>query len=55
LTPPALKAACAAVGIGNGLPSLPLAPATEEQRQAIKVILRVILFGLELVLIREKP
>ena len=37
---PALKAACAAVGIGNGLPSLPLAPATEEQRQAIKVILK---------------
>jgi dihydrodipicolinate synthase/N-acetylneuraminate lyase len=37
---PALKAACAAVGIGNGLPSLSLAPATEEQRQAIKVILR---------------
>jgi 4-hydroxy-tetrahydrodipicolinate synthase len=36
---PALKAACAAVGIGNGLPSLPLAPASEEEDRAIKIIL----------------
>ncbi|MFI5339778.1 MAG: hypothetical protein ACHQ7N_08065 [Candidatus Methylomirabilales bacterium] len=36
---PALKAACAAIGIGNGLPSPPLAPATEEERRAIGVIL----------------
>jgi dihydrodipicolinate synthase/N-acetylneuraminate lyase len=37
---PALKAACALVGIGNGIPSPPLAPATDEHRQAIAAILR---------------
>lgn len=36
---PALKAACAAIGIGNGLPSLPLAPVSEEERRAIEIIL----------------
>jgi dihydrodipicolinate synthase/N-acetylneuraminate lyase len=36
---PALKAACAFCGLGNGIPSPPLAPATEEQRQAIAAIL----------------
>jgi 4-hydroxy-tetrahydrodipicolinate synthase len=36
---PALKAACALVGLGNGLPSPPLAPATEEHRRAIEAIL----------------
>jgi len=36
---PALKAACALCGLGNGIPSPPLAPATEEQRQAIAAIL----------------
>lgn len=36
---PALKAACAAVGIGNGLPATPLLPATEDQRRAITAIL----------------
>jgi 4-hydroxy-tetrahydrodipicolinate synthase len=37
---PALKAACALAGLGNGIPSPPLTPATEEQRQAISAILR---------------
>ncbi len=37
---PALKAACALVGLGNGIPSPPLAPATEEHRHAISAILR---------------
>ncbi len=36
---PALKAACALCGLGNGLPSPPLTPATEAQRQAIRAIL----------------
>ncbi|MBI3085843.1 MAG: dihydrodipicolinate synthase family protein, partial [candidate division NC10 bacterium] len=36
---PALKAACAAVGIGNGVPAAPLLPATEDQRRAITAIL----------------
>ena len=36
---PALKAACAMLGFGNGVPSLPLLPASEEQRRAIKAIL----------------
>lgn len=37
---PALKAACALLGLGNGRPSPPLAPASEEDRQAIAAILR---------------
>ncbi len=37
---PALKAACALVGLGNGRPSLPLTPASEENRRAIAAILR---------------
>ena len=37
---PALKAACALVGLGNGRPSPPLAPASDEDRQAIESILR---------------
>ncbi|MBI4572229.1 MAG: dihydrodipicolinate synthase family protein [candidate division NC10 bacterium] len=37
---PALKAACALVGLGNGRPSPPLAPAGDEDRQAIESILR---------------
>jgi 4-hydroxy-tetrahydrodipicolinate synthase len=36
---PALKAACATMGIGNGQPSPPLAPASEEERRAIETIL----------------
>ncbi len=36
---PALKAACSAIGIGNGLPAAPLLPATEDQRRAIGTIL----------------
>jgi dihydrodipicolinate synthase/N-acetylneuraminate lyase len=36
---PALKAACAMLGLGNGIPSPPLVPATPEQRQAIAAIL----------------
>ena len=36
---PALKAACAAIGIGNSLPAVPFSPVTEEQRQAIAAIL----------------
>lgn len=36
---PALKAACAMLGLGNGIPSSPLVPATQEQRLAIAAIL----------------
>jgi 4-hydroxy-tetrahydrodipicolinate synthase len=36
---PALKAACAMVGIGNGAPSLPLVPSTEAERRAIAAVL----------------
>jgi 4-hydroxy-tetrahydrodipicolinate synthase len=36
---PALKAACALLGLGNGIPSPPLLPATEEHRHAIEAIL----------------
>jgi dihydrodipicolinate synthase/N-acetylneuraminate lyase len=36
---PALKAACAMLGLGNGLPSPPLLPATEEHRRTIRAIL----------------
>ena len=36
---PALKAACAMVGLGNGVPSPPLLSATDEQRRAIEAIL----------------
>jgi len=36
---PALKAACAMLGLGNGVPSPPLLPATLEQRRAIAAIL----------------
>jgi 4-hydroxy-tetrahydrodipicolinate synthase len=36
---PALKAACAILGLGNGVPSPPLLPATPEQRRAIETIL----------------
>jgi 4-hydroxy-tetrahydrodipicolinate synthase len=36
---PALKAACSLAGLGNGLPSPPLAPAAPSQRRAIEAIL----------------
>lgn len=36
---PALKAACAMLGLGNGIPSPPLLPATAAERQAIAAIL----------------
>jgi 4-hydroxy-tetrahydrodipicolinate synthase len=36
---PALKAACAMLRLGNGIPSPPLLPATAEQRRAIAAIL----------------
>jgi 4-hydroxy-tetrahydrodipicolinate synthase len=36
---PALKAACALLGLGDGVPSPPLLPATADQRQAIAAIL----------------
>lgn len=36
---PALKAACAMVGIGSGVPALPLVPATEAERRAIAAVL----------------
>jgi len=42
----ALKAACAAIGIGTGVPAAPLAPADSDQRRSIKAILgRHRLFG----------
>jgi 4-hydroxy-tetrahydrodipicolinate synthase len=37
---PALKAACALVGLGNGIPSRPLAPTTDDDRRTIEAILR---------------
>ncbi len=37
---PALKAAVALLGIGTGRPAAPLAPADEDQRQAIAAVLR---------------
>lgn len=37
---PALKAACSLVGLGNGRPSPPLSPASDEHRRAIAAILR---------------
>jgi dihydrodipicolinate synthase/N-acetylneuraminate lyase len=47
---PALKAACAAIGSGNGLPSPPLPPVTEKERRTIGVILaRHTLVSLEVV------
>jgi 4-hydroxy-tetrahydrodipicolinate synthase len=36
---PALKAACAMIGIGSGTPALPLVPATEAERRAIAAVL----------------
>jgi 4-hydroxy-tetrahydrodipicolinate synthase len=36
---PALKAACAILGLGSGIPSHPLVPATDAERQAIAAIL----------------
>jgi 4-hydroxy-tetrahydrodipicolinate synthase len=36
---PALKAACAMLGFGDGVPSLPLLPATADQQRAIAAIL----------------
>jgi len=36
---PALKAACAMLGLGNGIPSRPLVPASDAERQAIHDIL----------------
>jgi 4-hydroxy-tetrahydrodipicolinate synthase len=36
---PALKAACAMMGIGSGVPGLPLEPATETERRAIAGVL----------------
>ena len=36
---PALKAACAFLGLGNGIPSPPLLPATEDERRQIRGIL----------------
>jgi 4-hydroxy-tetrahydrodipicolinate synthase len=37
---PALKAACAALGFGNGLPGAPLAPADDGERRAVTELLR---------------
>ena len=34
-----LKAACAMLGLGDGVPSAPLLPATDDQRRAIRAIL----------------
>jgi dihydrodipicolinate synthase/N-acetylneuraminate lyase len=36
---PALKAACAMIGIGSGTPSLPLVPASEAERRTIATVL----------------
>jgi dihydrodipicolinate synthase/N-acetylneuraminate lyase len=36
---PALKAACAMLGIGSGVPGLPLVPATDAERRAIAAVL----------------
>jgi dihydrodipicolinate synthase/N-acetylneuraminate lyase len=36
---PALKAACAMIGIGSGTPGLPLVPATETERRTIATVL----------------
>ena len=36
---PALKAACAMLGIGSGVPSLPLVPSTEAERRTIAAVL----------------
>jgi len=36
----ALKAACAVIGLGTGLPAAPLAPVSAAQRQAIAAIVR---------------
>jgi 4-hydroxy-tetrahydrodipicolinate synthase len=36
---PALKAACAMIGIGTGVPALPLVPSTETERRAIAAVL----------------
>jgi dihydrodipicolinate synthase/N-acetylneuraminate lyase len=42
----ALKAACAAIGIGTGVPAAPLPPADSDQRRSIKAVLgRHRLFG----------
>jgi 4-hydroxy-tetrahydrodipicolinate synthase len=37
---PALKAACAMIGIGSGVPALPLVPSTESERREIATVLR---------------
>jgi 4-hydroxy-tetrahydrodipicolinate synthase len=36
---PALKAACAMIGIGSGMPALPLVPSTEAERRSIAAVL----------------
>ena len=36
---PALKAACAMLGIGSGMPSLPLLPATDAERRGVAAVL----------------
>ena len=36
---PALKAACALIGIGNGVPALPLVSSTDAERRAIAAVL----------------
>jgi 4-hydroxy-tetrahydrodipicolinate synthase len=36
---PALKAACAMLGIGSGVPSLPLLPATDAERRGVAAVL----------------
>jgi dihydrodipicolinate synthase/N-acetylneuraminate lyase len=36
---PALKAACAVIGIGSGMPALPLLPSTETERRAVAAVL----------------
>jgi dihydrodipicolinate synthase/N-acetylneuraminate lyase len=37
---PALKASCAMIGIGSGVPALPLAPSTDSERRSIAAVLR---------------